>query len=340
MLHPRPDEAEYERIAPTYPDTAAGQWELAQWCREHKLTAQRQVHLRRVIELDPNHVEARRALGYSQVDGRWATQEEVMKARGFVRHNGKWLMPQEVELAENKRKLDTAQQEWCQKLKRWRGWLGTDRDSQARDNIAAVNDPDGGKGLGAGIARRPRPAGPVVVRRGPGEDRRARSGPRLGHCVDLRRASRRCGLPASITCRRRSGRRWSSYYVGKLKDKKSTNEIINLAGVGTWPDERPVGHRPADRRPGYDAQVSRSSPPAATEAMSPTFGNGPERRRHRPGDGRRTKVHPPYIANQSVLDALVALTGRNFNFDKQAWKYWYAAQKKAPDALDARRDEK
>ena len=73
VLRPRADEAEYERIAPTYADTAAAQWELAQWCREHKLTAQREMHLRRVIELDPNHVEARRALGYSQVDGQWVT---------------------------------------------------------------------------------------------------------------------------------------------------------------------------------------------------------------------------------------------------------------------------
>ena len=40
-----------------------------------RLSAQREVHLRRVIELDPNHAEARHALGYSQVDGQWATRE-------------------------------------------------------------------------------------------------------------------------------------------------------------------------------------------------------------------------------------------------------------------------
>ena len=57
----RAEETEYERIRPTYADTAEAQWELAQWCREHKLPAQRTVHLRRVIELDPEHVEARRA---------------------------------------------------------------------------------------------------------------------------------------------------------------------------------------------------------------------------------------------------------------------------------------
>lgn len=61
VLHQRLDEVEYERIRPTYADTAAAQWELAQWCREHKLSAKRVLHLRRVIELDPEHVEARRA---------------------------------------------------------------------------------------------------------------------------------------------------------------------------------------------------------------------------------------------------------------------------------------
>ena len=76
VLHPRPDEAEYERIRPTYPDTAAAQWELAQWCREHKLTTQREVHLRRVIELDPNHAEARHAwaIASSTASGSRATR--------------------------------------------------------------------------------------------------------------------------------------------------------------------------------------------------------------------------------------------------------------------------
>ena len=81
-------------------DTAAAQWELAQWCREHKLSAEREVHLRRVIELDPDHVEARRALGYSKIDGQWTTQEEAMTKRGYVRYKGQWKTPQEVEIAE------------------------------------------------------------------------------------------------------------------------------------------------------------------------------------------------------------------------------------------------
>ena len=51
---------------------------------------------------------------------------------------------------------------------------------------------------------------------------------------------------------------------------------------------------------------------------------------------------PKYITirekanNRAVLEALVALTGVNYSFDVNAWKSWYAAQKKR-DAVDARR---
>ena len=59
-----------------------------------------------------------------------------------------------MELLENKRKQEAAQQEWFQKLKRWRGWLGSDRDQQARDNIRAINDPAAVNALADGLARR------------------------------------------------------------------------------------------------------------------------------------------------------------------------------------------
>jgi len=338
VLPARPNEAEYERIAPTYPDTAAAQWELAQWCRDHKLTAQRQVHLRRVIELDPNHIEARRALGYSQVDGQWVTQEGAMTARGYVRHNGKWLSAQEVELAQSKRELDTAQQEWCQKLKRWRGWLGTDRDQEARENITGASDPMAVKGLALGLR----------------DDKDSRA--RLLFVaalakIDAPEAARAMAIASiydsvedvRLTCldvlQTKKRPEVVSYYVTKLNSKKNTNEIINLAavGLGRMKDPSAIG-------PLIDALVTTHKfkivQAGGDGAMSPSFGKGP----NGGGTGLAMGGGPKYryqsIPNQSVLDALVALTGRNFNFDKQAWKYWYSAQKKAPDAIDARRDSK
>ena len=69
MQHQRPAEIEYEKMRPRYPDTIEGQWELAEWCREHTLLSQRKVHLERILELDPDHEQARRALKYGQYDG-------------------------------------------------------------------------------------------------------------------------------------------------------------------------------------------------------------------------------------------------------------------------------
>jgi len=128
-----------------------------------------------------------------------------------------------------------------------------------------------------------------------------------------------------------------SYFVRKLKDK--SNSIVNLAAValGRMKDLSAVG-------PLIDALVTvhKFKVVTAGGSVSPSFSSGPG---GRPGGaglsaGGGTKTISQSIQNQSALDALVALTGCNFNFDKQAWKHWYAAQKKSPDALDARRDSK
>ena len=53
--------------------------------------------------------------------------------------------------------------------------------------------------------------------------------------------------------------------------------------------------------------------------------------------GSSAKIIKRDLNNQQVLDALVALTGSNFGFDKSAWRNWYSSQQK-PGAIDARRD--
>ena len=73
--------------------------------------------------------------------------------------------------------------------------------------------------------------------------------------------------------------------------------------------------------------------PGGDNSMTGTFGGV---RGQPPGGGLSVGEKPTIITrtiqNQAVLDALVALTGKNFNFDKHAWKYWYAEQKKSPEA--------
>ncbi len=88
----------YEELLPKVPNTVEGHLEMAERCRKADLKTQRDFHLRKVLELDPNHVEARHGLGFSQMDGEWIKADEWLKNQGFVRYKGGWRLAQEVEI--------------------------------------------------------------------------------------------------------------------------------------------------------------------------------------------------------------------------------------------------
>ena len=98
--------SQYQRHLRGLVDTVAGHWELAEWCRKQTLYAQRELHLRRILELETNHAGARRGLGYSQLRGEWVTREEILDRRGYRRFDGRWMLPQEAALIRADREAD------------------------------------------------------------------------------------------------------------------------------------------------------------------------------------------------------------------------------------------
>ncbi|MEX0611182.1 MAG: hypothetical protein WD229_03600, partial [Pirellulales bacterium] len=88
------DDAEYENLARSSPDTIEAHLKMAEWCRERKLRDKAQQHWERVLELDPNHEAARGALGFRQKDGQWMTRDDVMASRGLVLYEGRYVTPQ------------------------------------------------------------------------------------------------------------------------------------------------------------------------------------------------------------------------------------------------------
>ena len=74
---------------------------LAQWASTKGLSLQSRTAYQRVLAIAPDDAEARRALGFVQVAGRWLTEEESYRARGFVKYDGEWMTPAEVQLAES-----------------------------------------------------------------------------------------------------------------------------------------------------------------------------------------------------------------------------------------------
>jgi hypothetical protein len=85
-----------ERRARLQPRDVAGRLALANYCRDHGMAAREQQLLREVIELAPDHAEARARLGYVQKDGRWIDHEQDLRERGLVQHEGRWLTREQV----------------------------------------------------------------------------------------------------------------------------------------------------------------------------------------------------------------------------------------------------
>ena len=324
-------ELEYERIAPTFADTVEDQWRLAEWCKEKSLPRGRQIALERVIELSPDHKQARIALGYSQLDGQWIQPDEARKKRGYVNYHGQWLLPQEIELLEKKHADDLAEKKWFTTLKQWRNWLDDPaKADQARDNIKQITDPTAVRALVQSLdTEKTRDVcvwyiqalgkiGPAAVRTlvehsldDPDEEIRL-------SCLD-----QLIGQPTQAA---------TPLYVAALRNKD--NVQVNRAGyaLGRLGDKSAVA-------PLIDALITThkfttiegaGNPNQMSAGFSKTGGGGLSM-------GSSAKIIKRDLNNQQVLDALVALTGSNFGFDKSAWRNWYSSQQK-PGAIDARRD--
>jgi hypothetical protein len=65
--------------------------ELARWAGDKQLTRNRADAYRKVIELDPDNAEAREALGFVAVNGKWLTIAERNQALGLVHFEGRWI---------------------------------------------------------------------------------------------------------------------------------------------------------------------------------------------------------------------------------------------------------
>lgn len=103
----RPNEAvrEYDRrYQALKPDDANGYYQLYLWTKQNEgMKSRGERLLRRILEIDPNHEQTRRALGYVNYKGAWLSQDEYKGALGLVRYNGDWMT---ADTAEKFRRID------------------------------------------------------------------------------------------------------------------------------------------------------------------------------------------------------------------------------------------
>lgn len=84
------------RYAKWKPGDVKGLMALADFCRDHELRAREQRMLQKVVELAPDHKEARARLGYVHTDNGWVTREEQLRAQGLVQHDGQWVTREQL----------------------------------------------------------------------------------------------------------------------------------------------------------------------------------------------------------------------------------------------------
>ncbi len=140
----RPSEAlkQYYQRRDTVPNTVDGHWKMQEWCLENKLREQREYHLLRVVELDPDHRDARARLGFMELNGNWIHRDHHWQAQGYVRDSrGRFRLPEAIQIKERQDAIDNAATEWNKKIKNWINKIERKNDAAAWQSLQSITDP-------------------------------------------------------------------------------------------------------------------------------------------------------------------------------------------------------
>jgi len=334
---------EYQERARSAPSTVEAQWELAEWCRTHSLKEQRANHLRRIIELDPDHQQARRALGYVHLKGEWITREQVNKRDGYVLFEGHWRTPQEVELITERKALRDAQIEWSKKMRRWRTAIlkGKPHDAQdAHNQFLQINDAVAIDPLVDLITIEPIRELKMFYLRILCNISHPRAVHHLTYLtlVDqdddvfdlcIREVVKR-RQPETLTTYVRALKNANNFCVNRaaicllrLEDKAAIGPLIDslvtVHAVRTPPRTLPGGMPASEDTITFATDDSGKSTPVSERKLPP--------------------VILVRVANQDVLASLVELSnGMSFGFNQDAWRRWYASVRQQTPSVATNRE--
>jgi hypothetical protein len=252
-----------------------------------------------------------------------------MTARGLVRYRSMWRTVQEIELIERADRVNLAQKEWVIRLERLRKRLDDQKQAEAAaEEMSEIADPFAVPALAAAVAkeRMPRVRADYVEAlshiRGP-EAMTALVSAAVDHAdpetrilaaeqlVDIGPEMAAQAIAGALggadnarinRAAEALGRLGSASVVGPLIDVLETEHMV-VVGAG----------------PAEGSTTATFTPSGGGLSM----GGGPKRQKTR-------------VQNQRVLEALVKLTGENFDWNTAAWRAWQA-NRQLPADFDPRR---
>jgi len=326
-----PGDERYQRLASRYADSPADQWRLAEALREGGLTRRRQETLERIIQIDPDHAQARWALGYAEVGGQWVRSRQWRRDNGYVYYDGKWRLKQEADLMQERKEEDEAERQWAANLARWREeLLAAETAFAARQKFAEVTDHRAVGPLSRMLATEPLPRLRILYVQTLANIKNESASQALllmslGHIDSEVRAT---ALDEIV---RRRPANAVDVYVNHLKDANNARVNIAAAALMRLGDPGAISPLIEALVTTHTIVLPAAGPPdTVTTSFSPDAPGGPTPEIPRTGTemrhgGRPVAIHRKAF-NQDVLTALVTLSGGvNFSFDQEQWRKWREA---------------
>ncbi len=256
------------------------------------------------------------------------TQQELMAERGYVRHRGGWRTAQEIELLERAERATLAQKEWNGRLERLRRQVDQSaRADQAAEEIREISDRFAVPALATALSQEPsfrvrslyvealsriRSSDATTVLIATAIDH---SDPetRIAATERLIVIGPHQALPAILSALAGSDNariNRAAEVIGRLGVPSAVSPLINALET-------------------QHIIVVGSGAEGATSATFTPSGGGLSM-----GSGKKnSKVS---VQNERVLQALITLTGVNFEWNRSAWRAWLANRQSPPD-FDPRR---
>lgn len=120
----------YEALRETYVDSVEGNVQIARACVAKHLPDQAKAHFHRVLELDPEHAQARAALGFQKSNGEWIAPERLLDQQK--------LFKAQVAAVEKHGRMIRELIPMLISRQDWERQRGVDRLSTLRDPSAAI----------------------------------------------------------------------------------------------------------------------------------------------------------------------------------------------------------
>jgi len=138
---------DYENRIHAMEDTPEAHWEIANLLKADpvgrtRYRPQLDFHYRRIIELDPNDILARRAMGFTEVDGHWYDETGFYASQGYIRDKGKWRSKLELDLIRQEDNFKYAVREAGAELHRFKLRLSGMTPQQAAAELKRIAKPE------------------------------------------------------------------------------------------------------------------------------------------------------------------------------------------------------